>query len=87
MIILRNLFLLDKAIITQLVKLLLAFYGTRKKGHYRVYKSPLSPRTCVIFRSKLAFYGKEILAHRPTPEASESPLIYRVPQLIQYIGR
>jgi len=33
-----------------------------------------NPRPCVTFRDKLMFYGKELLAPRPTPKLEGHPL-------------
>jgi hypothetical protein len=32
-----------------------------------------SPRPCVVFRNKLAFYGDELLAPHPSPKVGDHP--------------
>jgi hypothetical protein len=43
------------------------------KVHYRVHRSPRSPRPCVTFHNKLFFYGEGLLAPHSTPKLDKHP--------------
>jgi len=47
---------------------------TEPEFHYRANRSPQILRPSVTFRNKLAFYGDELLAPRPTPNVEDYPL-------------
>jgi hypothetical protein len=65
----------EKLTVTQLVKKLLALYGTRRFITVLTKAGSCSfPRPCVTFHNKSSFYGEELLALRPTPKLEDRPL-------------
>jgi hypothetical protein len=65
--------LLEKLLVTQLVKKFLAFHGTRSFVTVFTRARPL-PSSCVTFRNMLCFYGEELLAPSPIPKLEDHPL-------------
>jgi len=64
--------LLEKLIVTQLVKKSLRFM--EPKHHYRVRKRPPTLGSCVRFRNKMDFYGEELLSPRSAPKMEDRSL-------------
>jgi hypothetical protein len=44
-----------------------------QKVHYSIHKNPLK-MPCEMFRNIVIFYGKKLLASRPTPKLEDHPL-------------